>query len=378
MKIIHYTTRAVDPLRSMTGIGRYIQAITNGRARAQDVQLTLAHPPEPGGRPGWLPAEVEDLPLPVPRKALAALWLGTRRPPLERFTGPADVVHLLHPSFPVPVTTPAVLTVHDLMPLQHPEWYRRTEVIGFRHTIRRAGEQRWGIIADSEHVAGQLRALRTIDPERISVVHLGIEDRFFSTLPIAAAQAVLDRHGLERGGYVVAVGNLSTRKNLGVLVRALTRGMPSTLRLVLAGRPHTSADALRRLVADLRVGDRVVCTGFTPDDELAALIQGALALVHPSVDEGFGIPPAEAMASGTPVIAADAGSLPEIVGASGMIVDPRDPAAWADAVAELVASSARRDELIDAGRRRAEHFRWERAVAETADATARVGRTARS
>jgi alpha-1,3-rhamnosyl/mannosyltransferase len=169
---------------------------------------------------------------------------------------------------------------------------------------------------------------------------------------------------LVRGGFVVAVGNVSTRKNLVTVVRAVAAADPGLV-LVLAGRPHSGSAVVEAEIERLGLGDRVRRLGFVADDELPVLLQAARGLVHPSVDEGFGFPPLEAMAAGVPVVASGAGSIPEIVGEAGVLLDPADVDGWAGALARLVVDDDWRAELVERGRRRAEGFTWSRTATET-------------
>jgi glycosyltransferase involved in cell wall biosynthesis len=166
---------------------------------------------------------------------------------------------------------------------------------------------------------------------------------------------------------LVAIGNISTRKNLVTLVQGLARTDPNGPPLVLAGKPHSSFAALQEEIERRRLDKRIIQIGFAPDEDLPALIQGARALVHPSIDEGFGFPPLEAMASGTPVIAAHAGSLPEIVGDAGLLLPAHDPDAWAHAIDRITIDDDLHHQLSTAGPTQAQPFTWERTAQKTLD-----------
>src|SRR5262249_5372157 len=136
-------------------------------------------------------------------------------------------------------------------------------------------------------------------------------------------------------------------------------------RLMLVGRLGQSTDEIRRTISDAGLEDRVLLPGFVDDDDLPALLGGARLFVHPAVDEGFGLPPLEAMAAGAPVVTSNAGSLPEIGSDAGEIVDATSMEAWADAIDRVANSDALRRQLSEAGRARAATFTWERAARET-------------
>ncbi|MBO0732018.1 MAG: glycosyltransferase family 4 protein, partial [Acidimicrobiaceae bacterium] len=328
-----FANRVTDPLRAMTGIGRYLVSLTTRLVADAEASETFELcAPQELAPPTWTSAGYR--PVPGPRKLTHLAWTAVGRPRLERLVGEFDLVHATHPSFPVPTGHAGVVTVHDLMPLTNPEWYRREEVFAFRRALQLMGRWGWPVIAVSEHVKTQVAGLGTIDPSRVTVVYHGIGDEFRQEVPSETAKAVCERHGLEPGRYVLFIGHVSARKNVVPLVRAMA-GVDPDLALAVAGRPDSASDKATAEIARLGLEGRVRLLGFVPDADLPALLQQALALVHPAVDEGFGIPPLEAMAAGTPVVASNAASLPEVVGDAGLLVDPRDPAAWTAAINRL-------------------------------------------
>ena len=373
MRAVLFANRVVDPLRSTTGIGRYVQRLTVAlAARAEPGWRYDVSAPSERGRPAWLPPGVGYRPVPGPRKGLHLAWTFLGRPRLEQAVGPADLVHVLHPSFPLPTRAPTVVSIMDLMLLEHPEWYERGELLGFRRCMDRLAAGDGPVIAISGDVADRLHRLVGVDRHRITVVHLAAGDEFRRAADPADVERVGARLGVEAGRFLLAVGNLSTRKNLGTLVRAMAGVRAARLPLVLAGRPGTGAAEVQDEIRRHGVADRVRLAGFVADAELPALVQSALALVHPAVDEGFGLPPLEAMAAGTPVLAARAGSIPEVVGDAALLVEPLDAAAWARAIDLLADDGDRRAAMAAAGRDRASPFTWER----VAEQTAAVHRTA--
>ncbi len=362
-----FASRGFDPLRTMTGIGRYVVELTNALGAVTDSAhwgYALSTPRE-HGRPPWLPTGIRYRPAPIPRRPLRLIWAATAHPVLERLIGDFDLVHALHSSSPVPTRRPAVVTVHDLIPVQHPEWYGRGVGWSAARTIEQIADGSALVIVDSDYVASQLRDLGSIDPSRISVVHLGIGDEFRERVPGQRQVDVCGQFGMTPDSYLLTVGNISTRKNLVTLIRAMARTDPTGPPLVLAGNFHTSAMEVQAEIDRLELHQRVRLIGFVPDEDLPTLVQGARALLHASVDEGFGLPPLEAMAAGTPVVAARAGSLPEIVGHAGLLVDATDLDEWANAISTVIADEETRQSLITAGLERAGAFTWDRVAAET-------------
>ncbi len=366
MRAVLFANRVVDPVRSTTGIGRYVQGLTVAlAARAEPGWRYDVSAPRELGRPAWLPPGVGYRPVPGPRRGLHLAWTFLGRPRLEQAVGAADLVHVLHPSFPLPTRAPTVVSIMDLMLLEHPEWYERGELLGFRRCMDRLAADDGPVITISSDVAERLHRLVGVARDRITVVHLAAGDEFRRPAEPADVERVCAGLGLQPGRFLLAVGNLSTRKNLGTLVRSMAGVEAAGLPLVLAGRPGTSSSEVDDEIRRHGVADRVRRAGFVADADLPALVQSALALVHPAVDEGFGLPPLEAMAAGTPVIAARAGSIPEVVGDAAVLVEPLDAAAWTEAVNLVAEDDDRRAAMAAAGRARAAAFTWERVAEQT-------------
>jgi glycosyltransferase involved in cell wall biosynthesis len=175
------------------------------------------------------------------------------------------------------------------------------------------------------------------------------------------------RYGISRP-YCLHVGTLQPRKNLGVLVEAWERlraevGEPA--QLLLAGKRGWLYDDLLKSVESRGLGDLVRFADYVEQEDLPALYSGALAFVFPSLYEGFGLPPLEAMSCGTPVLSSNASSLPEVVGDAGLLLDPNEPGAWADAVKRVMEDEGLRESLSRKGLERAAGFTWERCARET-------------
>ena len=242
----------------------------------------------------------------------------------------------------------SVVVIHDAVAIRHPELFSRAYVASQRALLPLVARRARRVITVSEFSRAEIAALLGVQPSRISVVPGGVDERFRADADAEPARRAL---GLERP-YVLTVGAAGARKNLGVLARAAGRLADEGIDLVAAGggRSHlmpAETAGLRRL-------------GWVPDKHLPGLYAGAVAFVLPSLHEGFGLTAIEAMACGTPVVAADRGALPETLGGAGLLVDPADPAAVADALMSVIADEALADRLRAAGLLRAARFSWER------------------
>jgi glycosyltransferase involved in cell wall biosynthesis len=307
-----------------------------------------------------LPPNVSARQRPMPARPLHALWGHGARPPIEWFIGKVDVVH--GTNFVVPPTkgAAAVVSVHDLTPLHHPELCNRA-TLAYPGLIRKAIRRGAWVHTDSAFVAGEVVEAFDADPARVRVVAPGV------SRPIELDAATARAHAasfLPAGAsrYVLAIGTAEPRKDLPGLVRAFDRlaDRHPELALVLAGPPGWGEEALDAAIAAARAKARVVRTGWLEATALAALLREASVLAFPSLYEGFGFPPLEAMAVGVPVVATRAGSLPEVLGDGASMVDVGDDEGLVEALDNVLSDAALRARLVVAGAERAASFSWDR------------------
>jgi glycosyltransferase involved in cell wall biosynthesis len=285
---------------------------------------------------------------------------------------PFDLFHFCSQTdAPAALDRAYVVTVLDLIPHRLPDLYRRGKsrarfFIG-RLLERRALGRATGLIAISQYTAEDLVRVCGIPRDRIAVTPLAVRSDLAPAAESVVA-AFCRRYRL-RPGYLLYVGGIDRRKNVGFLLevmRAIVAQRPET-ELVLAGRYRDDPD-FADLVKELkRLGleDLVRLVGYIPEEELAALYGGASVFVYPSLYEGFGLPPLEAMACATAVVAADRTALPEVLGHAALLVDPQDVGEFAEATLSLLDHPERRRELGEAGVRQSKRFSW----ASTARAT---------
>lgn len=256
-----------------------------------------------------------------------------------------------------------VLTVFDLTPLTHPDCHLPSSrwVTGLTLLWARRAKR---LVTFSEAVKGQLVTLLGFDPSRITVTPLAADKRFYPQ-PREAVERMRKKYRLERP-YILFVGTIEPRKNLLTLIRAfatLTTSLPH--QLVLAGARGWYCEPVFAEIERLGLEGRVICTEYVPADDLPALMSGADLFVYPSLAEGFGLPPLEAMACGAPVLCSDAPALPEVVGDAAITVPPTDVAAWAEALQRILKDQDLREAMRLKGLERAQQFSWEETARRT-------------
>ena len=278
-----------------------------------------------------------------------------------------DRVGVMH--FPATVTPPwapcrKVVTVHDLASEHYPEAYAPADLCMQRYALHHSAARADRVIAVSQSVRDDLLRFTRVRPERIEVIHEAADERFFE--PPGDSGPPL---GLEPG-YVLFVGNLVPRKNLGRLIdayaEARTLGVSAPLVIVGAGRPQHEGQ-LRRRAAGLGVSEHLKLPGYLDDADLPALYRHASLLAWVSLYEGFGMPPLEAGACGTPVVASNVSCFPEVLGDAAILVDPHDTHAIATALAALATDPERRAEMAARMQARARQFSWAEAARRTLD-----------
>jgi glycosyltransferase involved in cell wall biosynthesis len=267
-----------------------------------------------------------------------------------------------------------VVSVLDLIPHRLPELYsqgksRARFQLG-RFLERQSMKRARGLITISDYTRKDLRDLLGIADERIAVTHLGVSAEL-APADESDVAAFRRRHQL-RPGYLLYVGGIDRRKNVGFLlevVRVITAERPDT-ELVLAGRYRDDPDFPGLVERIQRAGlERVVrLLGYVSEEELPALYSGAAVFLYPSLYEGFGLPPLEAMACGAPVVASDRTALPEVLGRAALLADPERVAEFAAAARAVLDHPERRRELAEAGREQARQFTWEATAAATLEA----------
>lgn len=305
-------------------------------------------------------------PRPV-RVAAQSTWLARRVRRLE-----LDLVHHAGGTVPPVRAAPALLTIHDLQPLELPEHFSPLKRAYIRLAVPRSARAARLVVTPSEAARRSVVSLLGVPDHRTAVVPHGIDLAALDPTPSAADRAVADRLGVERPFFLFPAIPYP-HKGHAVLVEALGRARHAEAHLVLTGGPGPEDAALAAAVDRAGLAARVHRTGRVPRPELEALYRTAAAVAFPSRYEGFGNPVLEAMGHGCPVLAADATALPEVVADAGVLLPPDDPQAWADAMDRLLDQPDERRRLATAGRDRAAAFPWSRTADALVEAYRRVG-----
>ncbi|MDW8060977.1 MAG: glycosyltransferase family 1 protein [Thermomicrobium sp.] len=352
-----------------TGSGQYTLALWRELVGRAEIEARLALPHEvPPGLPGGERVVIERSPLPG---KLGKVWWEQRGlPGLAARIRPA-LVHVPYFAAPVRIAVPLVVTVHDVIPLVLPEYRSSLAMRLYTALVRRTVRRATVLLTDSEWSKGDIVRVLGFPVERIRVVPLGLDARFRPADGDDRSRELAARYGL-RGPVVLNLGGFDVRKNLPLLVRAFARALPELPEgsvLVIPGRAHADNPRLypplEPLVRTLGLERRVLLPGAVDEDEKVAWYRLASVYAYPSLYEGFGLSPLEAMACGVPVVAARCTSLPEVVGDAGLLVEP-DEQAFARALVRVLNDAELRRTLRARGLARARLFTWQRTAEETA------------
>jgi glycosyltransferase involved in cell wall biosynthesis len=297
----------------------------------------------------------------------------------EHFTIPrqlrrlgADLFHSPHYVLPLVGRTPSVVTIHDCIHLRFPQYLPNRLALHYaRFMMSKAIERSALVFTVSEASRSDILSFfPEADPERVQVVANAIDPALRETPGPEEMERVRERYQV-RGRFVLYAGNIKPHKNLERLIEAFgqLRRRPGCedVKLLMIGDEISRYGSLRRSVEAAGVRQEARFFGFVPDRTLACLYRLASVFAFPSLYEGFGLPPLEAMACGTPVVTSNVSSLPEVVGDAALLVDPYDVEALADALGRVLCDDALRLDLVARGHQRAALFSWERSVAAIHD-----------
>ena len=282
-----------------------------------------------------------------------------------------DRVDVLHTQYVAPpVSPPIVVMIHDLSFRHHPEWYTRREKLRFELTVPWTARRAKRVLTDSEFSRQDIISSLRLPEKKVVVTYVPL-GRLFAPQPADRVSDALDRLGIRRP-YILALGNLQPRKNLPLLIQAwqeLRASAPDfTPRLVIVGKKAWLFDRVLEATQSSGYAQDITLTGYVADEDLPSLYSGAAFCVYPSLFEGFGLPPLEAMACGTPVITSNATSLPEICGDAPLYFDPSSAEDLKRAMLRLHRDPELCAERVKAGLKRAAIFHAADPAAPTVEA----------
>ncbi|MBI3932145.1 MAG: glycosyltransferase family 4 protein [Acidobacteria bacterium] len=358
-------------LSKPTGVGSYVLALAQrlpGLAAQDRFYFFSASLKDRYPRRDW-PGNVTLVDRRIPVRLLNYTWNRMGFPALDRFAGaPLDLVHSPHPLIVPGKKAKHVVTIHDLFFLKHPDMteaeIRRDYVPLVREHVRRAD----GVICVSEFTASEARILLDVPPEKIAVIPNGVDPTYREPLAPEEVDSVLARRRLPKGALLY-VGSEEKRKNLVNLAMAYMglarrgRTLPPLV-LVGPGSHWASGGAI--------AAPRIHATGYLETREIRALMAASVALVLPSLEEGFGLPVAEAMAAGLPVVCSRGSALEEVAGGAATLVDPLNTRSIADGIERILDDRRLADEQRRRGLARSQAFDWDAAAARTLEFYHRV------
>src|SRR5262245_28866640 len=281
---------------------------------------------------------------------------------------PVDLLHVQYTAPPF-CPAPVVVTIHDLAFEHLPETFTRRGSLQLKLTVRRTARKAARIATVSEYSRQDIISTYKLPPDKVVVTHNGVESRFTSSPGSAnESQSIRSRFGIDRD-YILAVGSLQPRKNLVRLIRAYAELRKQhhsfSHQLVIVGRKLWLADQIFEEVARQKWSKDVILTDYVDDQDLPALYRSASLFVYPSLFEGFGLPPLEAMACGTPVITSNTSSLPEVTGDAAVLIDPYNDQELAQSIIRIINDRSLQAQLREKGISQARKFTWRTAAEQT-------------
>lgn len=352
---------AIDANRFKTGIYRVTEKLIQGLISRVDLQLTAS------GSPDFFSLTKEHLKQQQNFKPLKLLNYVCDDADIYHCVAPHDVVgdEIMHRKGLV-----RFLTVHDMMAFDCPEYCCNTEFAYLRKQSLHSHKHNSWFFAVSGFTKERLCEHLDIDPRRVFVTPNGVDEYVFYR---TTDDFVYKKYNIPKGPYVLVVTRLDPRKNIELLVRCFVKVVLqeklSDLSLVVVGPVgyghHSLATTLQYAMKIPELSERIICTDYVPSEDLASLYSNSMMFAYPSLYEGFGMPVLEAMQCGTPVVASNVASLPEVVGDSGILIDPEDEDGLSDSIYKIYRDGNLRDMLRKKGLERAKKFGWRNFIETT-------------
>lgn len=357
-----------------TGIGRYAQELVKGLARVDRTNKYLLysyfwHRFPPYSKAPWLPRQDNFFDF-GPSNLFIKYYMERTKLPHDWVLGRPDIIHSTHLTAPRLQRAKLVVTVPDLTFVTHTQFHVEENINYCSEQMNRAKNRADHFIAISDNTKHDLVARLRIPEGKITVTHLAADIIYRPLEDEEKIRVLRKKYGIDRD-FLLFVGSIEPRKNVqGVLhaISKLSTGLKKEYMFVAAGGTGWLNNEVYNLIENLGLTGIVKFLGYLDDDELPVLYNAATAFVYPSFYEGFGLPPLEAMACGTPVITSNVSSIPEVVGDAAFKVDPANIEELATAIEKVLSDNELRRQLSEAGIERSKKFSWKK----TAEATLAV------
>lgn len=305
----------------------------------------------------------------LPPKIRPFLWYYYYLPRLIRED---NIEIFISPSFFLPIlpsNVKSITVVHDITPIKFPRLHTFSTRIAFKIFLKFSLKRASKIVADSENTKNDLVRFLDINEEKIKVIYPGIDDVYFKNQSILTEQEVyrvMFKYNIPKK-FILYVGTIEPRKNLIALLKVFEelkeeKSIPH--KLIIVGKKGWHYDSFYDLLSKSKYVNEIILTGYVPEEDLRVLYSYADVFVYPSLYEGFGLPPLEAMAHGCPVVTSNVSSLPEVVGDAGLLVDPNNYKSIKDAIIAILENEKLREDLVKKGIQRAKQFTWKKTASE--------------
>jgi len=294
-------------------------------------------------------------------------WDQTTLPTLAK-AAKADLLHQPCFSAPFSFKGPVVITIHDIISILFPENIPFASRMFYSKWMPFAYRKATQIITISESTKADIQSILKIPEEKITVIPLAVDERFQDPIHKSDVAKVSKKLNLPEK-YILHVGTLEPRKNLEFLIEAFAKSLEiagnEDLALVITGKKGWYFEGLFAKVKQLKLGKKVIFTGYIDEEDKPALYRGARLFAFPSLYEGFGLPPLEAMASGVPVISSNTSSMPEVIGEAGILLSPRDKNGWVEAITKVNQDTDLRKKMIEKNKGQVATFSWANTAKKT-------------
>jgi len=305
----------------------------------------------------------------IPAPILSLMWERANILSAEYLIGPVDIFHTSEKLNPPLKNAKLIMTIFDITPIKFEAYHKECTIKSYANNLPKVLRKVDMVIAISQCTKNDILEYfgNIISEDRIRVVPLAADEQYRQINDENLINEIKTTYKIYKP-YILFVGTLEPRKNITNLIRAyniLPASLKRNYHLVICGKKGWYYDEIFETIKELKLEDKVIFTGYVPDDTIPLLMNGAEVFVYPSFYEGFGLPPLEAMSCGTPVISSNISSIPEVVGDAGILINPKDIEELSDAITRTLNNGDLKRQLISRGLQQAKKFSWEKTAKET-------------